>query len=157
MHCNLRFGFLRFCRCKNGLTHLDWTPDTRDTKCVLKWVLVRIAAFCCARRPQIWIPEAEYYQKVSSHAQIRPQGAEKQLRKVRVGVCPKTRTAPAQKQIRSAELVNIIDPQVLYFQLAVQDICRARMFQDFEVVSSVCVSVMESDEVAPNSTYTLQE
>ena len=28
---------------KNGLTHLDWTPD-RDTKCVLKWVLVRIAA-----------------------------------------------------------------------------------------------------------------
>ena len=42
---------------KNGLKHLDWTPDTRDTKCVLKWVLVRIAAFCCAHRPQIWIPE----------------------------------------------------------------------------------------------------
>ena len=70
---------------KNGLIHLHRTPDTRDTKCVLKWVLVRIAAFCCARRPQIWIPETEYYQKVSSHAQIRPQGAEKQLRKVRVG------------------------------------------------------------------------
>ena len=49
---------------KNGLTHLDWTPDTRDTECVLKWVLARIAAFCCARRPQIWIPETEYYQKV---------------------------------------------------------------------------------------------
>ena len=70
---------------KNGLTHLDWTPDTRDTKCVLKWVLVRIAAFCCAHWPQIWIPETEYYQKLSSHAQIGPQGAEKQLRKVRVG------------------------------------------------------------------------
>ena len=70
---------------KNGLTHLDWTPDTRDTECVLKWVLARIAAFCCARRPQIWIPETEYYQKVSSHAQIGPQGAEKQLRKVNVG------------------------------------------------------------------------
>ena len=27
--------------------------------------------------PQIWIPETEYYQKVSSHAQIGPQGAEK--------------------------------------------------------------------------------
>ena len=69
----------------NGLIHLDWTPDTRDTECVLKWVLARIAAFCCARRPQIWIPETEYYQKVSSHAQIGPQGAEKQLRKVNVG------------------------------------------------------------------------
>ena len=34
--------------------------------------------------PQICIPEIEYYQKVSSHAQIRPQGAEKQLRKVNV-------------------------------------------------------------------------
>ena len=47
---------------------------------------MRIAAFCCAQRPQIWIPETEYYQKVSSHAQIRPQGAEKQLRKVVVVV-----------------------------------------------------------------------
>ena len=26
--------------------------------------------------PQIWISEIEYYQKMSSHAQIRPQGAE---------------------------------------------------------------------------------
>ena len=42
---------------KNGLTHLDWTTDTRDTKCVLKWVPVRIAAFHCTSRPQIWIPE----------------------------------------------------------------------------------------------------
>ena len=25
---------------------------------------------------QIWIPEIEYYQKMSSHAQIEPQGAE---------------------------------------------------------------------------------
>ena len=40
---------------------------------------MRIAAFCCAR--QIWIPEIEYYQ----NAQIGPQGAEKQLRKVVVG------------------------------------------------------------------------
>ena len=54
---------------------------------------------------------------MSSHAQIRPQGAEKQLRKVVVGggwvvggwwvYRPKTITAPAQKQIRSAELVNM--------------------------------------------------
>ena len=29
---------------------------------------------------QIWIPEIEYYQKMSSHAQIGPQGAEKQQR-----------------------------------------------------------------------------
>ena len=71
---------------KNGLKHRDWTPDTRDTKCVLKWVLVRSAAFCCAHRPQIWIPETEYCQKVSSHAQIRPQGAEKLLRKVKLAV-----------------------------------------------------------------------
>ena len=34
-------------------------------------------------RPQIKIPETEYYQKMSSHAQIRPQGAEKQLSKVK--------------------------------------------------------------------------
>ena len=56
------------------------------TKCVLKWVLVRIAAFCCTSRPQIWIPEIEYYQ-YWVHAQIGPQGAEKQLSKVRVGGC----------------------------------------------------------------------
>ena len=35
---------------------------------------------------QIEIPEIEYYHKnVLTHAQIRPQGAEKQLRKVKVG------------------------------------------------------------------------
>ena len=33
---------------------------------------------------QIWIAEVEYYQKLSSHAQIGPQGAEKQLGKVGV-------------------------------------------------------------------------
>ena len=37
------------------------------------------------RRPQIWIAEIEYYEKMSSHAQIGPQGAEKQLGRVRVG------------------------------------------------------------------------
>ena len=42
---------------KNGVTCLDWTKDTRDTKGVLKWVLVRIATFYCARQYQIWIPE----------------------------------------------------------------------------------------------------
>ena len=70
---------------ENGITCQDWTNSTRYTYWVLKRVLVRIAALCCARRPQIWIPETEYYQKVSSHAQIGPQGAEKQLRKVVVG------------------------------------------------------------------------
>ena len=39
--------------------------------------------FVC--RPQIKIPEVEYYQKVSSDAQISPQGAEKQPSKVNVG------------------------------------------------------------------------
>ena len=38
------------------------------------------------RRPQIKIPEVEYYQKVSSDAQIWPQGAEKQQSKVNVVV-----------------------------------------------------------------------
>ena len=37
------------------------------------------------RRPHIWIPQIEYCQKMSSHAEIGPQGAEKQLSKVRVG------------------------------------------------------------------------
>ena len=37
------------------------------------------------RRPQIKIPEVEYYQKVSSDAQILPQGAENQQSKVNVG------------------------------------------------------------------------
>ena len=62
---------------KNGLTHLDWTKDTRDTKCVLKWVIVRNAEFCYSSRPQIWIPTIDYYQIVVSHAQIWPQGAKK--------------------------------------------------------------------------------
>ena len=35
----------------------------------------------------IYLPEIEYYQKVSSHAQIRQQGAFKQLRKVKVLGC----------------------------------------------------------------------
>ena len=38
------------------------------------------------RRPQIWIPEIEYYQKMSSHAQIGSQGAKKQQSKVKVVV-----------------------------------------------------------------------
>ena len=64
---------------------LDWTQNTRNTDWVIKWVIVRIAAYFCASLSQIWIPEIEYSQKVSSHAQIRPQGAEKQQRKVYVG------------------------------------------------------------------------
>ena len=39
------------------------------------------SAHCCIWL-QIWIPEIEYFQKVSSHAQIGPQAAQKQLRKV---------------------------------------------------------------------------
>ena len=35
--------------------------------------------------PQICIPEIEYYQKGSSHAQIWPQGTENQRSKVMVG------------------------------------------------------------------------
>ena len=62
---------------KNGLTHLDWIPDTRNTKCVLKWVIVHIAAFCCANWLQIWIPETENYQKVSSYAIKNQQKARK--------------------------------------------------------------------------------
>ena len=49
-----------------------------------KMVIVRIAAYLCASLSQIWIPEIQYYQKVSSHAQIGPQGAGKQIRKVYV-------------------------------------------------------------------------
>ena len=43
---------------------LDWTQNTRNTD----WVIVRIAKYFCASLSQIWIPEIEYYQKVSSHA-----------------------------------------------------------------------------------------
>ena len=32
-------------------------PRHTDTDWVLKWVLVRIATFCCTQQPQIWIPE----------------------------------------------------------------------------------------------------
>ena len=45
-----------------------------------------IAIYFCASLSQIWIPEIEYYQKLSSHAQIGAQGAEKQQRKVYVVV-----------------------------------------------------------------------
>ena len=47
---------------------------------LLKWVIVRIAAYFCASLSQIWIPEIEYYQKVSSNAQIGPLKAKKQQR-----------------------------------------------------------------------------
>ena len=42
---------------------LDWTQNTRNTDWVIKWVIVRIAAYFCASLSQIWIPEIEYYQK----------------------------------------------------------------------------------------------
>ena len=38
------------------------------------------SAYFCASLSQIWILEFEYSQKVSSHAQIGPLGAEKQQR-----------------------------------------------------------------------------
>ena len=64
-------------------------------RALLKCILMRIAAqYSC----QICIPEIEYYQKVSSHAQVWPQGAEKQLRKVNVvggGGCTRQRPALA--------------------------------------------------------------
>ena len=42
-----------------------------------------------------------------------------------------------------------------YFQLAVQEICLARMFQDLAVRSwKVLVRVTVSAAAAPNSTYT---
>ena len=44
-----------------------------------------------------------------------------------------------------------------YFQVAVQAICLARMFQDLAVRSAkVLVRVMVSPAAAPNSTYTEQ-
>ena len=64
---------------------------------------------------------------MSSHAQIRPQGAEKQLRKVVVVVgggwvvggwwvyCPKTITAPAQKQISDLRSLSITLVSRKYF------------------------------------------
>ena len=65
---------------EGGGNCLNWTQNTRDTDWVIKWVIVRIAAYFCASLSQIWIPEIEYSQKVSSHAQIGPLGAEKQQR-----------------------------------------------------------------------------
>ena len=59
---------------------LDWNQNTRDTDWVIKLVIVCIAKFFCESRSHIRIPKIEYYQKVSSHAQIGPQGAEKQQR-----------------------------------------------------------------------------
>jgi hypothetical protein len=59
---------------------LDWTQNTRNTDWAIKWVIVCIAAYFCASLSQIWILEIEYSQKVSSHAQIGPLGAEKQQR-----------------------------------------------------------------------------
>ena len=47
---------------------------------VLKWVIVRVAAFRCVRRYQNRIPEVLNYQKLVSHAQIglqRPEIASK--------------------------------------------------------------------------------
>ena len=59
---------------------LDWTQNTRNTDWAIKWVIVSLAAYFCASLSQIWILEIEYSQKVSSHAQIGPLGAEKQQR-----------------------------------------------------------------------------
>ena len=82
---NVRFGILRFCRCQKWSHTPRLDLGHQRYNWVLKWVLVRNAAFCCARRCKIWIPETEYYQIVSSHAQIWPQGAEEQQSKVNVG------------------------------------------------------------------------
>ena len=43
---------------------------------VLKWVIVRVAAFRCVRRYQNRIPEVLNYQKLVSHAQIGLQRPE---------------------------------------------------------------------------------
>ena len=59
---------------KNVLTHPKQTTGTRVRKSVLKCVLMRVAAFFCARWPQIWTPEEKYYQKMSSHTQIGQLG-----------------------------------------------------------------------------------
>jgi len=65
---------------ERGRNCLDWTQNTRNTDWAIKWVIVCIAAYFCASLSQIWILEIEYSQKVSSHAQIGPLGAEKQQR-----------------------------------------------------------------------------
>ena len=57
-------------------------PKNQRSRLVHKLVIVCIAADFCASLSQIWIPEIEYYQKLSSHAQIGAQGAEKQQSKV---------------------------------------------------------------------------
>ena len=67
---------------KNGLTHLDWTPDTRDTKCVLKWVLVCIAVLHCTTLRFGFLRLSTI--KKCPHT-LKSEGAEKQLRKVNVG------------------------------------------------------------------------
>ena len=45
-----------------------------ETEGVGKWQVSNLKVW--KGGPQIWIPEIEYYQKVSSHAQIGPHGAE---------------------------------------------------------------------------------
>ena len=45
---------------------------------VIMTALTTVACRILVERPQIWIAEIEYYKKMSSHAQIGLQGAEKQ-------------------------------------------------------------------------------
>ena len=42
------------------------------------WSQLAVIEWMCWNVMQIQIPETEYYQYMSSHAQIEPQGAEKQ-------------------------------------------------------------------------------
>ena len=50
---NVRFGILRFCRCQKWSHTPRLDLGHQRYNWVLKWVLVRNAAFCCARRCKI--------------------------------------------------------------------------------------------------------
>ena len=78
-HFNTNETSLRFCSDKLICANSDQT----FSECVIMCIASYIS--CTPQTPQIMIPGIEYDYKVSSHAQIWPQGAEKQLRKVNVG------------------------------------------------------------------------
>ena len=50
---SVRFGILRFCRCQKWSHTPRLDLGHQRYNWVLKWVLVRNAAFCCARRCKI--------------------------------------------------------------------------------------------------------
>ena len=94
---------------KNGITHTNRTTGSKVRGKCLEYVLVRNAAFWCARWHQKWIPEILYMRKMVSHAQNGLLGAKLEFN---VLICVLVRIAASFCARRCQNWI----PEILYMQ-----------------------------------------